>query len=226
MELISINALWINDWIFLGFAPQDTNIPFDVDSWAQKVTNYSALMVWGLMKSPKKVCLSLPTADITNQLEPSFPWTKYFRPYSLSHWESEWSYRILIRDQHCGSRERKQDQTEVEIACVTGLIKPQGSCKLWSIDPTDQRCFIFSQNGWTFISLPQLTMPWPGHDLCWSDSLQLRQTLQQLDAGSCPLIALPAAGSRSSFLEEWSEWCISCLPHPAVTLGFFVWYSK
>lgn len=137
MELISINALWINDWIFLRFAPQDSNIPFNVDSWAQKVTNYSVLMVWGLMKSPTKVCLSLPTADITNQIEPSFPWTKCFGPYSLSHWERECCYRILIRDQHCGSRGRKQDQTEVEMACVTGLIKSQGSCKLWSIGPSE-----------------------------------------------------------------------------------------
>lgn len=60
IELISINALSIHGWVFLGFSPSDSNILFDVDSQAQKVTDYSALIVWGLMNSLAKVCLSLP----------------------------------------------------------------------------------------------------------------------------------------------------------------------
>lgn len=72
------------------------------------------------------------------------------------------------------------------------------------------------QNDWALVSSPQSItgwrLPWEGHDLGWNDSLQLRQTLSQVNAGSCLPTVLQNLGTEKSFLREWSGWC-TCQYH-------------
>lgn len=157
IQLISINTLWLNHWLFLVFfLPQDSSLPFDVTLRTRTLLDGLRLKEY-LSSSTAMVILVM--ADITNKLQINFlaPRSVNWALWKETLREIEYGSRIFIREQPHGRQRKKWDSDE----CLTSLRHHQS-------------CSAVGQNGWTFVSSPWLTtecvLPWEGHGFGQYDS--------------------------------------------------------